>query len=46
MPNCRSLRQGDEYYCPVAGCGLRWGSDEDRPNHCPLAPVKKLRKKP
>jgi len=35
-PNCRSLRQGDEWICPQSGCGLRWDVGESRPLNCPL----------
>jgi len=35
-PNCRSLRDNDEWVCPERGCGLRWGVGERRPLNCPL----------
>jgi hypothetical protein len=35
MPNCQTLRQGDEVVCITPGCRLRWdASDEIRPA-CP-----------
>ena len=34
-PNCRSIRDGDEWYCPQGGCGVRWEVGTLRPD-CPL----------
>jgi len=34
-PNCRSVRDGDEWYCPTQGCGIRWEVGGIRPD-CPL----------
>lgn len=28
----RTVRQGDEFYCPYCRC--RWGADEDEPEAC------------
>lgn len=46
MANCRSVRDGDEWYCPVAGCGLRWEVGEERPACMWQEPTKKRSKKP